>query len=98
MVSYPALFATFQVLGQFAGGWQSDYFGRRICLYTVIFWTYIGVILEVVATDWKVWLASKIVVGFATGIMQSVVPTYVAEVAPRELRAIGLSFFNMCMK
>jgi hypothetical protein len=27
--------------------------------------------------------------------MQSVVPTYVAEVAPRELRGIMLSFFNM---
>jgi MFS family permease len=38
---WSALFATFQVIGQFVGGWQSDYFGRRICLYTVIFWTYI---------------------------------------------------------
>ncbi|GFZ45718.1 hypothetical protein JCM24511_03447 [Saitozyma sp. JCM 24511] len=94
---WSALFATFQVIGQFVGGWQSDYFGRRICLYTVIFWTYIGVMLEVISSDWKMWLGSKIVIGFATGIMQSVVPTYVAEVAPRELRAIYLSFFNMCM-
>lgn len=52
--------------------------------------------LEVISSDWKMWLGSKIVIGFATGIMQSVVPTYVAEVAPRELRAIYLSFFNMC--
>jgi len=54
-------------------------------------------VLEVISTDWKMWLGSKIVIGFATGIMQSVVPTYVAEIAPRELRAISLSFFNMCM-
>jgi len=94
---WASLFATFQVLGQFVGGWQSDYFGRRICLYTVIFWIYIGVMLEVIASDWKMWLGSKIVVGFGTGIMQSAVPTFVAEVAPREVRAVYLSFFNMAM-
>ncbi|KAJ9107001.1 hypothetical protein QFC19_002869 [Naganishia cerealis] len=75
----------------------SDRFGRRICLYTVIFFTVTGVIIEVVATDWKQWLGSKIVVGYATGIMQSAVPTYVSEVSPREIRGIMLSFFNMAI-
>ncbi|KAJ9114713.1 hypothetical protein QFC22_005589 [Naganishia vaughanmartiniae] len=86
-----------KVLGQFTGGEISDRFGRRICLFTVIFFTVTGVVIEVVANDWKQWLGSKIVVGFATGIMQSAVPTYVSEVSPREIRGIMLSFFNMAI-
>jgi MFS family permease len=87
--------ASNQIIGQFTGGYVSDRFGRKMSFWNVIFWTYIGVMLEVIATTWQMWLGSKIVIGFATGMMQSVVPTYVAEVAPRELRGIMLSFFNM---
>ncbi len=93
--SWAALFATFQIIGQFTGGYISDRFGLKMSFWNVIFWTYLGVMLEVIAKDWQMWLGSKIVIGFATGLMQSVVPTYVAEVAPRELRGIMLSFFNM---
>jgi MFS family permease len=102
-------------LRQLLSSQSSDRFGRRICLYTVILFTLAGVVIEVVANDWKQWLGSKvypyshnpqsrhtsadrliqIVVGFATGIMQSAVPTYVSEVSPREIRGIMLSFFNM---
>ncbi|GFZ46522.1 hypothetical protein JCM24511_04769 [Saitozyma sp. JCM 24511] len=91
------MFATFQVLGQVSAGFISDWFGRRVSLYLVIFWAYIGVMLEVISKDWRMWTGSKIVIGYATGMMQSTVPTYVAEVAPRECRAIGLSFSYLCM-
>ncbi|GAA5999662.1 uncharacterized protein JCM10292_003680 [Rhodotorula paludigena] len=94
---WAALFATFQVLGLLAGGFFADRFGRRLTLYSVICWTYIGVMLEVIAKDWQTWLGSKIVIGFGTGIMQMAVTTTVSEMAPRELRGISLSFFNMAM-
>ncbi len=87
-----------QIIGQFYGGWLSDRFGRRVCLYGVVFWTLTGVMLEVIATTWQTWLGSKIVIGFATGQMQAVVPTYVSEVSPRELRGVMLSFFNIASK
>lgn len=45
--SWASLFAVAQMSGQFAGGFLSDRFGRRPTLYSVIFWTYIGVMLEV---------------------------------------------------
>lgn len=53
--------------------------------------------LEVIAKDWRTWLGSKIVIGFATGLMQSTVTTVVTELAPRELRGIALSWFNLSM-
>ncbi|GAA5987219.1 hypothetical protein JCM10908_001864 [Rhodotorula pacifica] len=94
---WAALFATFQVLGLMFGGQFADRFGRRPALYLVLFFTYIGVMLEIIATTWQMWLGSKIVIGFGTGIMQTCVVTYVSEVAPRELRGISLSLFNMAM-
>ncbi|GAA5922793.1 hypothetical protein JCM3775_006138 [Rhodotorula graminis] len=97
LTMWASLFATFQVLGLIAGGWAMDRFGRRPTLYSVIFFTYIGVMLEVIAKDWQTWLGSKIVIGFGTGIMQASVTTAVSEFAPRELRGIALSLFNMCM-
>jgi MFS family permease len=80
---WAAMFAFFQSIGQCFGGWQSDYFGRRFCIYSVVFWTYLGV------------TGAKIAIGFATGVMQSAVPTYVAEVAPRECRAITLGLCHL---
>ncbi|KAG0655501.1 hypothetical protein C6P46_000847 [Rhodotorula mucilaginosa] len=94
---WAALFATFQVLGLMFGGQISDRFGRRGALYLVLFFIYIGVMLEIIATTWQMWLGSKIVIGFGTGIMQTCVVTYVSEVAPRELRGSGLGLFNMAM-
>ncbi|KAK4700304.1 hypothetical protein P7C70_g5944, partial [Phenoliferia sp. Uapishka_3] len=91
---WAALFATFQVIGQFTAGAAMDRWGRRSVFYSLIFWTYLGVILEIVVTTWQGWLGAKIVIGFATGLMQSVVPCYVTEIAPREIRGIMLSFFN----
>jgi SP family general alpha glucoside:H+ symporter-like MFS transporter len=92
---WAAMFAFFQSIGQCFGGWQSDYFGRRFCIYSVVFWTYLGVTLEIIAHNWQMWTGAKIAIGFATGVMQSAVPTYVAEVAPRECRAITLGLCHL---
>ncbi len=70
--------------------------GRRITLYSVAAWTYAGVVAAILARDWRTWLAAKILIGWATGVMQAAVPTYVAEVAPRQARAVMLSLFNLC--
>jgi MFS family permease len=92
---WAAMFAFFQSIGQCFGGWQSDYFGRRFCIYSVVLWTYLGVTLEIIAHNWQMWTGAKIAIGFATGVMQSAVPTYVAEVAPRECRAITLGLCHL---
>lgn len=61
---WAAMFATFQVLGQVSAGFISDWFGRRVSLYLVIFWAYIGVMLEMISKDWRMWTGSKIVIGY----------------------------------
>jgi SP family general alpha glucoside:H+ symporter-like MFS transporter len=42
-------------------------------------------------------LAGKIVLGVALGIMNSTCQTYISEVAPTELRAPLLSAFTLCL-
>ncbi|KAL8291287.1 hypothetical protein RQP46_002265 [Phenoliferia psychrophenolica] len=97
LVIWGAIFSVFQIMGQFAAGWCADRWGRRLSIFSMLFYIYLGVALEIIAKDWKGWLGSKIVVGFGTGYMLAAVPTYVTEIAPREIRGIMLSFFNLAM-
>lgn len=36
---------------------------------------------------------AKIIMGSATGMMQAVIPTYIAEITPREIRGITIGLF-----
>lgn len=90
---WAGVFGIAQFLGQLIMGAFSDKFGRRLSIYTIIFLCYIGVMLEVVSPNYKVYTIAKVVMGLVTGGLQVAVPTYVAEVAPREIRGIMLGLF-----
>ena len=59
----------------------------------VILLTYIGVTLEIVSSNYKIYTGAKIIMGLSTGALQVGVPTYIAEIAPRELRGILVGMF-----
>jgi hypothetical protein len=85
-----------QFVGQLLTASMCDRFGRRYGLYAISLITYVGVTLEVVSPNFKVYTVAKVVMGIATGALTVSVPTYVAEVAPREIRggALGVFSFN----
>lgn len=93
MSLWAGVFGIAQFLGQILFAGVADRWGRRLALYTVIVVCYIGVMLEVVSPNFKVYSIAKTVMGISTGGLQVAVPTYVAEVTPREIRGIMLGLF-----
>ncbi|KAL1896079.1 hypothetical protein Sste5346_004818 [Sporothrix stenoceras] len=93
MSLWGGLFGLMQFLGQIFAGWFADRFGRTWCVYLMCLNVYLGVMTEILSNNKYDYLGAKIIMGSATGIMQVVVPTYVAEITPREIRGISIGMF-----
>ncbi|WRT67706.1 uncharacterized protein IL334_004678 [Kwoniella shivajii] len=83
-----------QFIGNWLGGFISDRFGRRFTLYalTVVFIG--GVITEIVARNYRDWLAAKMLMGLGQGLIQQGVLTYISEIAPTQLRGALMSTYG----
>jgi MFS family permease len=55
---------------------------------------FLGVMTEVLSRNHNDYTGAKIIMGSATGIMQVCIPTYVAEITPREIRGITIGLFS----
>jgi len=73
-------------LGSVAGGWLADRFGRRhIIIVTALLFAGGSVLSALAASvDWLI--ASRIIIGIATGIASFVAPMYLSEIAPPSVR------------
>lgn len=73
-------------LGALAGGRVSDAIGRRttMCWLAVLF--FVGTIVLVAAPGLGALIAGRILLGLAVGGASTVVPVYLAELAPHEIR------------
>jgi major inositol transporter-like SP family MFS transporter len=73
-------------VGAILGGRLSDGWGRRksIILMSVLF--FVGAMLCVVAPNFGVMLVGRIILGLAVGAASTVVPVFLAELAPYEIR------------
>ncbi|MDR1238276.1 MAG: MFS transporter, partial [Propionibacteriaceae bacterium] len=73
-------------IGAVSGGQLSDAFGRKrtIIIASVLF--FVGAILCVIAPDLSVMVAGRVILGLAVGGASTVVPVYLAELAPFEIR------------
>ncbi|WVW83142.1 hypothetical protein I302_105160 [Kwoniella bestiolae CBS 10118] len=83
----------FQVLAPFV----VDRFGRKVAMYALTFFMLLAIILEIVAKDWKVFLAAKLFAGCASGWLGPAVMTYMSEVAMPNFRGIILSSFSLAL-
>ncbi|MDR2660847.1 MAG: sugar porter family MFS transporter [Lactobacillaceae bacterium] len=83
------------VLGAAIIGPMSDTFGRRklLLLSSIIF--FIGAIGSAVASNFLILVGSRIVLGIAVGAASSLVPTYLAELAPADKRGGVSTMFQL---
>ncbi|WRT68794.1 uncharacterized protein IL334_005774 [Kwoniella shivajii] len=88
-VAYVAQFA-----GCLLGGVISDRFGRRTGMHALTIGYGLGVIVEMVAKDWKQWLAAKLFTGLGSGLAQGTVLSYMNEIAPAQIRGYLLSTYG----
>ncbi|MGU3411853.1 sugar porter family MFS transporter [Microbacterium sp. M1A1_1b] len=73
-------------IGAITGGRLSDAWGRRksIILMSVLF--FIGAVVCVVAPSFEVMVIGRVILGLAVGAASTVVPVFLAELAPFEIR------------
>ena len=91
-----ALFGAF--VGALIAGPISDKIGRRatILVSDVLFTA--GSILMCVAPSIKVLMGARVIVGLAIGICSMVVPVYLSEISPKEVRGtiVGIYIAVLC--
>jgi len=83
------------IIGTIAIGYIADLFGRRrIYIYNLAFFLIFGFISVVVSNFWIIVL-SRLLMGISIGADYPVSNSYIAEIAPKEVRGRYLSFSNV---
>ncbi|GEK81547.1 MFS transporter [Agrococcus baldri] len=73
-------------IGALFGGRLSDALGRRTMLVALAVLFFLGTLVLVLAPGFAVLVAGRVLLGLAVGGASTVVPVYLAELAPHEIR------------
>ncbi|KAI4778085.1 MFS general substrate transporter [Aureobasidium sp. EXF-3400] len=98
VVSYWQGFAEMsKTLGMFAGGWFADRFGRKKAMIGAIVVLLGGSITEITAFSWQSWLGAAVFVRLGVGLAQSILITYISEIAPFQIRGFMIGAYQLCL-
>ena len=73
-------------VGALVGGKISDAIGRRTTIIVLAVMFFVGVLFVVFSPGFEILVAGRIILGLAVGGASTVVPVYLAELAPFEIR------------
>lgn len=76
-----------QAVGSFGIGWIMDTLGRKRGLLISTFFTVVGTAIQTGSVNIGMFLCGRAIAGIATGGLLTLVPVYIAELAPPETRA-----------
>lgn len=83
------------IIGTVVVGYLADLFGRRrIYIYNLAFFLLFGLISVLTSNFWVI-IISRVLMGIAVGADYPVSNSYIAEMAPREVRGRFLAFSNV---
>lgn len=82
------------VIGAGTNGILADIFGRKKIIIATAIIFIIGSILCALAPNVYILILSRILVGLAVGIVNFIVPLYLSEVAPKQLRGTLVSLYQ----
>jgi sugar porter (SP) family MFS transporter len=74
------------VIGASIAGRLADVFSRKLSLIVMAIIFAIGAVLTAIAPTLAIFIACRIIVGFAIGASSMIAPTYIAEQAPESIR------------
>ncbi|KAI5267423.1 MFS general substrate transporter [Aureobasidium subglaciale] len=98
VVSYWQGFAEMsKTVGMFAGGWFADRFGRKKAMMGAIIVLLGGSITEITAFSWQSWLGAAVFVRLGVGLAQSILITYISEIAPFQIRGFMIGAYQLCL-
>ncbi|GFZ52068.1 hypothetical protein JCM24511_09840 [Saitozyma sp. JCM 24511] len=84
-----------QIIGMVTGGFTSDMFGRKFNMLVLSLLLAIAIVLELTAQNWIYFLMGRLLAGWATGLVQSGLTSYVAEISPTALRTGLLTIYSV---
>lgn len=90
-------------IGSAASGLLVDRWGRKAIVFAATLFTILGSIIQVAAVNIGMLIGGRAVAGLATGALLTIVPIYIAELAPAESRAFQvalkglLTAFGYCL-
>ncbi|RCI06295.1 hypothetical protein CU098_002620 [Rhizopus stolonifer] len=90
-----ALFLMTAALGSFLSGFFCDRFSRKYAIVGSAVVFTVGILLEIIGTNFGVLLAGRLIGGFGSGLMGSAIPLYHSEIAPPDIRGRLISFFTL---
>ena len=85
------------LIGALSAGVVGHYFGRKGGLFTASILACIAVILQATAPNNAAFIAGRIILGLGVGMLSNVVPLYLSEVGPKQIRAIVVGSFQLTL-
>lgn len=85
------------VLGSAVAMTTADRYRRRSLIFASSVTFLVGTIVSAAAPDVAVLVAGRVVVGLAIGLSSSVVPLYIAEIAPEHVRGRYVALFQLAI-
>ena len=82
------------VIGAATNGVLADIFGRKKIIIATAIIFIIGSILSAVAPNVAILILSRVMVGLAVGMVNFVVPLYLSEVSPKNIRGMLVSLYQ----
>ena len=82
------------VVGSLAGGWGSDFFGRKRTLFGVGVLFLVSAVWSAFATGPWTMIAARFLGGLGVGVSTIAAPVYIAEIAPAESRGKMTALFQ----
>ncbi|KXJ88320.1 general substrate transporter [Microdochium bolleyi] len=86
-------------VGKLFGIWLAsplaERLGRKPIFLVVVFTSYVGVILQITATTVAQFTVGRVVCYAMTGVCAPVIPAYIAEVAPAEMRGLLVAMMHL---
>ena len=86
-----------KTLGMFTAGTFADRLGRKWAMIMAIAVLLTGSILEITANGWQHWLAGAIVIRLGVGLAQSILVTYISELAPFQIRGFMIGAYQLSL-
>ncbi|WVQ67599.1 uncharacterized protein L199_005802 [Kwoniella botswanensis] len=98
VVSYWQGFAEMsKTLGMFAGGTIMDRFGRKKAMIVSLVVLLAGSVAEIASRNWKDWLGAAVLIRLGVGLAQTILITYVSEIAPFQVRGFMLGSYQVLL-
>ncbi|KAK9776636.1 putative Major facilitator superfamily (MFS) profile domain-containing protein [Seiridium cardinale] len=93
---YKGLMTAMITLGAFLGAlnqcWAADAFSRKYCIMIAVVIFTIGSALQVAAVSYAMLVTARLIGGIGIGMLSGVVPLYIGEIAPPQIRGTLLVF------